>query len=128
MSLGTDVTRVNGGVVGPARPLASEPLGFGQKHDATVDIPLDTMNDSKKREKDLAAWEADLKRREKDIKGREDAVSQCKRTGAQETVYLYFLFKCSGRVESDTEEENIGDCETDEEEDDDIPLDDDDED
>lgn len=25
-------------------PLASEPLGFGQKHDATVDIPLDTMN------------------------------------------------------------------------------------
>lgn len=25
-------------------PLSSEPLGFGQKHDATVDIPLDTMN------------------------------------------------------------------------------------
>ena len=34
----------NGGVVAPARPLASKPLGFGQKHDATVDIPLDTMN------------------------------------------------------------------------------------
>lgn len=25
-------------------PLASEPLGFGQRHDATVDIPLDTTN------------------------------------------------------------------------------------
>ncbi|KAA3456333.1 secretory carrier-associated membrane protein 4 [Gossypium australe] len=34
----------NGGSVAPARPLASEPLGFGQKHDATVDIPLDSMN------------------------------------------------------------------------------------
>ncbi|KAG4992255.1 hypothetical protein JHK87_025712 [Glycine soja] len=30
-------------------PLASQPLGFGQRHDATVDIPLDTTNDSKKR-------------------------------------------------------------------------------
>lgn len=25
-------------------PLASQPLGFGQRHDATVDIPLDTTN------------------------------------------------------------------------------------
>ncbi|KAG8375155.1 hypothetical protein BUALT_Bualt10G0071000 [Buddleja alternifolia] len=50
-------------------------LGFGQKHDATVDIPLDTMNDSKKKEKDLASWEADLSRREREIKRREDAVS-----------------------------------------------------
>lgn len=25
-------------------PPASNSLGFGQKHDATVDIPLDTMN------------------------------------------------------------------------------------
>ncbi|XVE65372.1 hypothetical protein DITRI_Ditri07aG0175400 [Diplodiscus trichospermus] len=66
----------NGGAVAPARPLASDPLGFGQKHDATVDIPLNTMNDTKKKEKELAAWEADLKRREKDIKRREDAVSQ----------------------------------------------------
>uniref|UniRef100_A0A2N9H6S5 Uncharacterized protein n=1 Tax=Fagus sylvatica TaxID=28930 RepID=A0A2N9H6S5_FAGSY len=46
-------------------PLGSETLGFGQKHDATVDIPLDTMNDSKSKVKELAAWEADLKRREK---------------------------------------------------------------
>ncbi|XP_022738239.1 secretory carrier-associated membrane protein 4-like isoform X2 [Durio zibethinus] len=66
----------NGGAVAPARSLPSEPLGFGQKHDATVDIPLDTMNDSKKKQKELAGWEADLKRREKDIKRREDAISQ----------------------------------------------------
>ncbi|GLT68151.1 hypothetical protein SLA2020_404090 [Shorea laevis] len=51
-------------------------LGFGQKHDATADIPLDTMSDSKSREKELATWEADLKRREKDIKRREDAVAK----------------------------------------------------
>ncbi|XP_034216016.1 secretory carrier-associated membrane protein 4 isoform X2 [Prunus dulcis] len=57
-------------------PLASEPLGFGQKHDATVDIPLDTMNDSKQKAKELATWEADLKRREKDIKRREDSVAK----------------------------------------------------
>ncbi|ONI05801.1 hypothetical protein PRUPE_5G024700 [Prunus persica] len=57
-------------------PLASEPLGFGHKHDATVDIPLDTMNDSKQKAKELATWEADLKRREKDIKRREDSVAK----------------------------------------------------
>ncbi|XP_059431710.1 secretory carrier-associated membrane protein 4-like isoform X2 [Corylus avellana] len=57
-------------------PLGSGTLGFGQKHDATADIPLDTMSDSKSREKELATWEADLKRREKDIKRREDAVSR----------------------------------------------------
>ena len=28
----------------PGIPLASEPVGFGQKYDATVDIPLDNMN------------------------------------------------------------------------------------
>lgn len=57
-------------------PLASESLGFSNQHDATVDIPLDTMNDPKKKGKELAAWEADLKRREKDIKRREEAVSR----------------------------------------------------
>ncbi|KAH6804415.1 phosphoribulokinase [Perilla frutescens var. frutescens] len=50
-------------------------LGFGQKHDATVDIPLDTMNDSKKKDKELATWEADLNRREREIKRREEAVA-----------------------------------------------------
>ncbi|KAI7990022.1 Secretory carrier-associated membrane protein 5 [Camellia lanceoleosa] len=33
------------------------------------------MNDPKKKEKELAAWEADLKRREREIKRREDTVS-----------------------------------------------------
>ncbi|CAK9153256.1 unnamed protein product [Ilex paraguariensis] len=55
--------------------MVADTLGFGQKHDATVDIPLDTMNDPKKKEKELAAWEADLKRREREIKRREDAVA-----------------------------------------------------
>ncbi|KAL8536440.1 hypothetical protein ACS0TY_011884 [Phlomoides rotata] len=50
-------------------------LGFGQKHDATVDIPLDTMNDPKKKEKELASWQADLNRREREIKRREDTVA-----------------------------------------------------
>nr|CAN79282.1 hypothetical protein VITISV_034554 [Vitis vinifera] len=57
-------------------PAASANLGFNDKYDATVDIPLDTLNDSNKKEKELAAWEADLKRKEKDIKRREDAVSK----------------------------------------------------
>ncbi|KAL8138792.1 hypothetical protein V2J09_004793 [Rumex salicifolius] len=51
-------------------------FGFGQKHDATVDIPLDSMNGSNKKEQEIAAWEADLKRREQEIKRREDAVSR----------------------------------------------------
>ncbi|KAF4391782.1 hypothetical protein F8388_017377 [Cannabis sativa] len=57
-------------------PAASDSLGYGQKHDATVDIPLDTMNDSNSKAKELATWEADLKKREKDIKRREDAISK----------------------------------------------------
>ncbi|OVA02829.1 SCAMP [Macleaya cordata] len=56
--------------------LVPEALGFGRKHDATVDIPLDTMNNSKNKERELASWEADLKRREQDIKRREDAVTR----------------------------------------------------
>ncbi|XP_019152295.1 PREDICTED: secretory carrier-associated membrane protein 4 [Ipomoea nil] len=55
--------------------MVANTLGFGQKHDATVDIPLDSMNDPKKKERELANWEADLKRRERDIKRREDAVT-----------------------------------------------------
>ncbi|KAL5099880.1 hypothetical protein RYX36_004207 [Vicia faba] len=58
-------------------PPSSGPLGFGQRHDATVDIPLETSNgDSKKRSQELAAWEADLKRKEKEIKRREDSVAK----------------------------------------------------
>ncbi|KAF9685585.1 hypothetical protein SADUNF_Sadunf03G0070000 [Salix dunnii] len=59
------------GVTAPASkaripPVGHETMGYGH-NDATVDIPLDTMNDSKKKGKDLASWEADLKRREKVI-------------------------------------------------------------
>lgn len=51
-------------------------FGFGQKHDANVDIPLGSINDGKsKKENELSAWEADLRRKELDIKRREDAVS-----------------------------------------------------
>ncbi|CAL9153196.1 unnamed protein product [Musa hybrid cultivar] len=56
--------------------LASKAFGFGNKNDATVDIPLDTVNDAKKREKELATWEENLKRRELDIKRREDALTR----------------------------------------------------
>ncbi|KAH9753172.1 Secretory carrier-associated membrane protein 4 [Citrus sinensis] len=67
---------------GPAAPasrsqvpsVTSEPIGFGQKYGATVDIPLDNMNEPKKKERELASWEADLKRREKEIKRREEAI------------------------------------------------------
>ncbi|XP_065877846.1 secretory carrier-associated membrane protein 4 [Euphorbia lathyris] len=67
----------NGGTVPAAKSRSpwSEPAGFGH-NDATVDIPLDAMNDPKKKEKELSSWEADLKRREKEIKRREDAVAQ----------------------------------------------------
>lgn len=52
-------------------------FGFGNnKNDATVDIPLGSVNghDSRK-ERELASLEADLKRREQDIKRREDALT-----------------------------------------------------
>ncbi|XP_028058060.1 secretory carrier-associated membrane protein 4-like [Camellia sinensis] len=45
--------------------MVTQTLGFGQKHDAIVDVPLDSMIDPKKKEKELAAWEANLKRRER---------------------------------------------------------------
>ncbi|XP_010518929.1 PREDICTED: secretory carrier-associated membrane protein 4-like [Tarenaya hassleriana] len=57
-------------------PAASRPVGFGKGHDATIDIPLDTMNDSSKKQRELADWEADLRRREMDIKRREEAVAK----------------------------------------------------
>ncbi|MED6179517.1 Secretory carrier-associated membrane protein 5 [Stylosanthes scabra] len=63
------------------------PLSSGQRHDATVDIPLDITTDSKKKGQELAAWEADLKRREKDIKRREEAVAK---VHAQRLQYLAF--------------------------------------
>ncbi|PWA47022.1 SCAMP family protein [Artemisia annua] len=50
-------------------------FGFGQKHDATVDIPLDSTKDPKKKATELSNWESDLQRREQDIKRREQAVA-----------------------------------------------------
>ncbi|XP_038970631.1 secretory carrier-associated membrane protein 4-like isoform X2 [Phoenix dactylifera] len=58
----------------PALP--SQPLGFGNKYDATVNVPLDATNDMKKRERELAAWEEELKKREKGIQRREDAMTR----------------------------------------------------
>jgi len=53
----------------------AEPVGFGGgRGDATVDIPLDTMNDSKGKAKELSQWESDLRRREADIRRREEAL------------------------------------------------------
>ncbi|KAH9753171.1 Secretory carrier-associated membrane protein 4 [Citrus sinensis] len=77
-----DEEEVNPFSNGPAAPasrsqvpsVTSEPIGFGQKYGATVDIPLDNMNEPKKKERELASWEADLKRREKEIKRREEAI------------------------------------------------------
>ncbi|CAH9137722.1 unnamed protein product [Cuscuta epithymum] len=50
-------------------------FGFGQKHDATVDIPLGSVKAPNTKEKELANWEAELKRKEKEIKRREDQLS-----------------------------------------------------
>ncbi|XP_050213775.1 secretory carrier-associated membrane protein 4 [Mercurialis annua] len=67
------VNPFSNGSRGPASKARNE-------YDATVDIPLDTMNvqdsDPKKKQRELASWEADLKRREKEIQRREDAVSK----------------------------------------------------
>uniref|UniRef100_M1BYK3 Secretory carrier-associated membrane protein n=1 Tax=Solanum tuberosum TaxID=4113 RepID=M1BYK3_SOLTU len=42
---------------------------------STVDIPLDSAKDLKKKEKELQAKEADLKRREQDVRRREEALA-----------------------------------------------------
>ncbi|CAN6457672.1 unnamed protein product [Victoria cruziana] len=67
----------NRGSVPPATnrlsPLAPEPVDFGS---ATVDIPLDSGKDLKKKERELQAKEAELKRREQELKRREDAAAR----------------------------------------------------
>ncbi|XP_031499114.1 secretory carrier-associated membrane protein 1-like isoform X2 [Nymphaea colorata] len=54
-------------------PLPPEPVDFGS---ATVDIPLDSGKDLKKKERELQAKEAELKRREQELKRREDAAAR----------------------------------------------------
>ncbi|XP_049937071.1 secretory carrier-associated membrane protein 1-like [Nymphaea colorata] len=54
-------------------PLPPEPVDFGS---ATVDIPLDSGKDLKKKERELQAKEAELKRRAQELKRREDAAAR----------------------------------------------------
>ncbi|KAM3384911.1 hypothetical protein ACQJBY_009097 [Aegilops geniculata] len=53
-------------------PLPPEPADFS----ATVDIPLESSKDLKKREKELQAREAELNKREKELKRREEAAAR----------------------------------------------------
>ncbi|KAJ9168910.1 hypothetical protein P3X46_020387 [Hevea brasiliensis] len=57
-------------------PLPPEPADFGYDHGATVDIPIDSTTDLKKKERQLQAKEAELRRREQDVKRREDAAAR----------------------------------------------------
>ncbi|KAF3780077.1 Secretory carrier-associated membrane protein 5 [Nymphaea thermarum] len=59
--------------MGRLSPLPPEPADFGN---ATVDIPLDTAKDLKRKEKELQAKEAELKKREQELKRREDAAAR----------------------------------------------------
>ncbi|EYU26117.1 hypothetical protein ABFS83_08G108000 [Erythranthe nasuta] len=68
----------NPGSVPPANsrlsPLPHEPADYDRG--TTVDIPLDSSKDLKKKEKELLAKEAELKKREQDLKRREDAIAR----------------------------------------------------
>ncbi|VFQ86143.1 unnamed protein product [Cuscuta campestris] len=69
----------NSGSVTPASnsklsPLPPEPVDYD--HSATVDIPLDTSQELKKKEKELLAREAELKKKEEELKRREDAIKK----------------------------------------------------
>uniref|UniRef100_A0A0C9RQY3 Secretory carrier-associated membrane protein n=1 Tax=Wollemia nobilis TaxID=56998 RepID=A0A0C9RQY3_9CONI len=57
-------------------PLPPEPADFNYDHGATVDIPLGTTKDLKKKERELEAKEAELKRREQELKRKEEAASR----------------------------------------------------
>ncbi|KAL2483257.1 Secretory carrier-associated membrane protein 1 [Forsythia ovata] len=55
-------------------PLPPEPADYDRG--ATVDIPLDSSKDLKKKEKELQAKEAELKKMEQELKRREDAIAR----------------------------------------------------
>ncbi|KAJ4789638.1 Secretory carrier-associated membrane protein [Rhynchospora pubera] len=57
-------------------PLPPEPAGFYNDHGPTVDIPLESSQDIKSKERELKAKEAELNRREKELKRREDAAAR----------------------------------------------------
>ncbi|KAL1812836.1 hypothetical protein DCAR_0625089 [Daucus carota subsp. sativus] len=56
------------------KPLSHEPVDYNR--DATVEIPLDSSKDLRKKEMELQAKENELKRREEDLKRREDALAR----------------------------------------------------
>lgn len=57
-------------------PLPSEPVGFFNDRGATIDIPLDSTKDLRKKEKELQTKEAELRRREEELKRKEDAAAR----------------------------------------------------
>lgn len=57
-------------------PLPPEPVDFNYDRGATVDIPLDSAKDLKKKEKELKAKEAELNKREQELKRREEAAAR----------------------------------------------------
>ncbi|GAB2298714.1 Secretory carrier-associated membrane protein 1 [Dionaea muscipula] len=70
----------NPGSVPPATnsrlaPLPPEPADF-YNPTATVDIPLDSAKDLKKKEKELQAKEAELRKREQEVKRKEEAAAR----------------------------------------------------
>ncbi|KAL6561265.1 Secretory carrier-associated membrane protein 3 [Orobanche minor] len=69
----------NPGSVPPANsrlsPLPHEPADYDRGD--TVDIPLDSGKDLKKKEKELLAKEAELKKREQELKRKEDLIARC---------------------------------------------------
>ncbi|XP_020576624.1 secretory carrier-associated membrane protein 2-like [Phalaenopsis equestris] len=56
--------------------LTPESAGFFNDRGATVDIPLDSTKDLRKKEKELQAKEAELRRREQEVKRKEDAAAR----------------------------------------------------
>jgi len=56
-------------------PLPHEPVDFYDRN-ASVDIPLDSAADLKKKEKELQAKEAELKKREQEVRRKEEAASR----------------------------------------------------
>ncbi|RRT39339.1 hypothetical protein BHE74_00055660, partial [Ensete ventricosum] len=55
---------------------ACEPADFYNDRSATIDIPLDTAKDLRKKEKELQAKEAELNKKEKELKRREEAAAR----------------------------------------------------
>jgi hypothetical protein len=71
----------NPGSVAPATnsrlsPLPPEPAGFNYGLGTTVDIPIDSAADLRKKEKELQAKEAELKRREQEVRRKEEAAAR----------------------------------------------------